>query len=166
MSTNATLDALVLEFRQYGERPNIGDDAVRRLRDTIAAETGGEVNPPLEDMGNNHTYWLARFIQWLLGHGVAPEPAPVTITITETVVSAFSPISDGQWASTEVPDFYDVEWGVNAATVIVRVPGTMTSMHCPITSLTGATVTLRVRAVVGGAVGAWGTQDSGIATPS
>lgn len=71
-----TLDQLVLEFLQYGQRPFIGSDAVNRLHDVIVSLTSGAVNPPLDNLGDNHTYWLARLIQYLRDNTPPVTPCP------------------------------------------------------------------------------------------
>jgi hypothetical protein len=73
---NATLSALISEFQQYGDTPFIGADAVKRLRDVVVSLTGGVVNPPLDSLGNNHTYWLAVTIDYMNNNpGSKPQPS-------------------------------------------------------------------------------------------
>lgn len=136
---SATLDALVLEFLQYGQRPNIGDEAVRRLREVIVAETGGAVNPPLDDLGNNHTFWLAKFIQWLLANGVVVSTAKVYRAII-TQTGANPPVStvlENTLGGTPVWS-YDVA-GSYILTLAGAFPAgkTLTSIH-PETGTAGA----------------------------
>jgi hypothetical protein len=66
-----TLDQLVSEFLQYGDRPFIGPDACDRLRNVIVQLTSGAVKPPFDRMGENHTYWMAAALQWMRDNGAS-----------------------------------------------------------------------------------------------
>lgn len=99
---NETLSALISEFRQYGDFPFIGSDAVNRLRDVIVSLTGGAVNPPLDQLGNNHTYWLAVTMDYMnnnSGSGGKPAASPflVATRFSDHVVLTFSAAFSGKW---------------------------------------------------------------------
>lgn len=158
----AQLNLLVSQLNQYGDTPFLGD-GYATLRSAIVCATGGAVAPSLDQLGNNHTYWLALALQYALAH---PCSSPVVTPATPTGLDISPSTTLGHniltWnVQSPTPTSFEIWRSINgaASSLLATVSGSTTTYTDSSSVGSGAIWEYKIRAVTSGSA-------SGFSTPA